>query len=93
VPSSACEPNLAVVPFSSSSDISSDTNSDDEHPPPPASPPALAPPTTSQFPQWVCSTCESAGDPRDQRWTRSQFQRASSLLAQVSDNYDHDTFA
>ena len=97
VPSSACEPDLAVVPLSSSSDISSDTDSDDDHPPPPASPPAPAPPTTSQLPRWVRSTCESAGDlagdPRDQRRTRSQFQRASSLLAQVSDNYDPNTFA
>ena len=35
--------------------------------------------------RWVHSTCEAAGDlagdPRDQRQTRSQFQRASSLLA------------
>ena len=56
VPSSAYEPDLAVVPFSSSllnntpSDISLDTDSDDEHPPPPVSPPALAPLTTSQLP-------------------------------------------
>ena len=77
VPSSACEPDLAVVSFSSSllnntpSDISSDTNNDDEHPPLPTSPPAPAPPTTSQLPRWVRSTCEAAGDlagdPRDQR--------------------------
>ena len=68
VPSSACEPDLAVVPSSSSllnntpSDIPFDTNSDDEHPSPPISQPALAPPTTSQLPQWVLSTCEATGD-------------------------------
>jgi hypothetical protein len=55
VPSSACEHDLAVVPFSSSLlnntpyDISLDADGDDEHPPP-VSPPALAPPTTSQLP-------------------------------------------
>lgn len=102
MPSLACEPDLAVVPFSSSlvhntpSDISSDTKGDDEHPPP-ISPPALAPSTTSQLPRWIRSTCESTGDlvrdPTDQHWTRYQFQRASSILAQVSENYDPDTFA
>ena len=44
----------------------------------------------------VCLTCEATGDldgdPRDQRRTRSQFQRASSLLAQVSKNHDPETF-
>eukprot|EP00253_Pinus_taeda_P020551 PITA_20551 len=34
-----------------------------------------------------------AGDPIDQRHTRSQFDRSSSLLAQASVNYDLDTFA
>ena len=81
VPSSACEPDLAVMPFSSSllnstpSDISSNTDSDDEHPPPPSSPPTPAPPTTSQLPQWVRSTRELTGDlagePTDQRRTHS----------------------
>eukprot|EP00253_Pinus_taeda_P003534 PITA_03534 len=33
-----------------------------------------------------------AGDPTDQRRTCSRFKRASSLLAQVSANYDPDTF-
>ena len=83
VPSSACDPDLVVVPFSSSLlnntpfDIYSDPDSDDENPPPPASPLALAPPPTSQLPQWVRSTCESvddlASDPRDQCRTCSQF--------------------
>ena len=77
VPSSACEPDLVVVPFSSSLlnntpfDISSDTDSDDEHPPPPVSPPSPAPLTTSQLPRWIHSTCEAAddlaGDPTNQR--------------------------
>ena len=103
VPSLACEPDLAVVPFSSSllnntpSNISSDTNSDDEHPPPPISPPSPTPLTTSQLPRWVCSTHESPGDlaryPTDQHQTRSQFQKASSPVAQVLENYDLDTFA
>ena len=77
--------------------LSSDTDSDDDHPPPSVSPPAPAPPTTSQLPRWVRCTREAAGDlagdPTDQRRTHSQFQRASSLLAQVSENYDPDTFA
>ena len=59
VPSSACEPNLVVVPFSSSIinntpfDISSDTKSDNEHPPQYVSPPDPTPMTTSQLPRWV----------------------------------------
>jgi hypothetical protein len=92
VPSSACEPSSTFVP---SYDLvsSSDDDSEDENPPPPAHPPpdesfepepAPAPP----LPRWVRSTREAVGDlvgdPSDQRRTRSQFQRASSLLAQVS---------
>ena len=49
------------------------------------------------LPRWVRSTCEAAGnlvsDPRDQRRTCSQFQRGSSLLAQVSENHDPENFA
>ena len=49
------------------------------------------------LPRWVRSTCEAAGDlvgdPRDQRRTCSQFQRASSLLVQVSENHHLETFA
>ena len=49
------------------------------------------------LPRWVCSTCEATddltGDPRDQRRKCSQFQRASSLLAQVSESNDPETFA
>ena len=52
---------------------------------------------TPMPPRWVRSTCEAtsdlADDPRDQRRTRSQFQRASSLLAQFSENHDPETFA
>jgi hypothetical protein len=81
VPSSACEPDLVVVSFSSSLlnntpyGISSDTDSDDEHPPSHVSPPAPTPPTTSWLPRWVHSTREVdgdlAGDPTNQRQTRS----------------------
>jgi hypothetical protein len=68
VPSSAYEPDLVVVPFSSSLlnntpfDISSDTDSDDEHPPPLVSLSTPTPSTTSQLPQRVLSTHESVGD-------------------------------
>ena len=91
VPSSTYKPSLAVVPSSVSIlDSSSDDDSENENPPLPAHlppdesfepEPALAPP----LPRWVRSTREAAGDlvgdPSDQRWARSQFQRASSLLA------------
>jgi hypothetical protein len=100
VPSSACEPSLAVVPSSVSS--SSYDDSEDENPPPPTNIPpddsfepeqAPVPP----LPRWVRSTREAigdlVGDPSDQRQTCSQFQRASSLLAQVSETHDPETFA
>ena len=48
------------------------------------------------LPRWVRSTCETdsdlVDDPRDQCQTRSQFQQASSLLAQVSKNHDPENF-
>ena len=103
VPSLACEPNLAIVPsYSSSSNFLdrfpnpvSDHDSEDENPPPSAHVPPITP--APILPRWVRSTCEAAGDLagdlRDQRRTRSQFQRASSLLAQVSENHDPETFA
>jgi hypothetical protein len=54
-------------------------------------------PSTPLLPKWVRSTQEAigniVGDPSDQRRTHSQFQRASSLLAQVSKTHDPDTFA
>ena len=73
----------------------SDDDSEDENPRPHAHVPPIGP--TPMLPLWVCSTCEAVGDivgdPRDQRLTHSQFQRGSSLLAQVSKNHDPKTFA
>jgi hypothetical protein len=103
VPSFAYEPSLADVPSSVPIlDSSSDDESEGENPPLPADIPpddsiepekAPIPP----LPRWVRSTREATddlvGDPSDQRRTRSQFQRASSLLAQVSDSHDPETFA
>ena len=98
VHSSACEPSSTFVPyFVPILDSSSDDESEDENPPPPDDSfepeQALVPP----LPRWVRSTREAAGDlvgdPSYQRRTRSQFQRASSLLAQVSESHDPETFA
>eukprot|EP00253_Pinus_taeda_P031289 PITA_31289 len=54
-------------------------------------------PDDPQLPRWVRATRDAAGDiagdPTDQRRTRSQFERASSLLAQAPVNHDTDTFA
>ena len=103
VPSLVCEPDPAIVPSSSSSSnflgrfptLVSDDESEDENPPLPAHVPQIAP--APILPRWVHSTCEAAGDltgdPRDQRQKCSQFQRASSILAQVSENHDPETFA
>jgi hypothetical protein len=103
VPSSAYEPSSAVVPSSVPIlDSSSDDESEDENPPPPADipldesfEPEQAP--VPSLPRWVCSTREAAGDlvgdPSDQRRTRSQFQRASYFLAQLSETLDLETFA
>ena len=99
----ACELDSSIVPSSSSSSSFLDRfptpvfddDNEDENPPPLAHVPpvALAP----MLPRWVRSTCETtghlAGDPRDQRRTRSQFQQAFSLLDQVSENHDPETFA
>jgi hypothetical protein len=103
VPSSACDPSSVVVPSSVPIlDSSSDDESEDENPPLPADIPpdesfepeqAPVPP----LPRWVHSTREATGDlvgdPSDQRQTRSQFHRASSLLAQVLETHDPETFA
>eukprot|EP00253_Pinus_taeda_P030703 PITA_30703 len=95
---SAYEPSLAHVPplyiSSTFEHISSlDDESEDDNPPPPSQEPPSAP----SLPKWVQATRDAVGDlvgdPTDQRHTRSQFERASSLLAQVSANYDPDTFA
>jgi hypothetical protein len=94
VPSSTCKSSsMFVSSFVHILVSSSEDDSEDENPPPLAHlppnesiehEPALAPP----LPRWVHSTQEVSGDlvsdPRDQRWMRSQFQRVSSLLAQVS---------
>lgn len=61
-------------------------------------PPLLSPipPPSPELPRWVHSSHEAtsdlASDPTYQCHTCSQFQRYSSLLAQVLDNYDPDTF-
>ena len=76
VPYLAYEPDLAIVPSSSSSNFLdrfpnpiSDDDSEDENPPLPTHIPPIAP--APMLPQWVHSTCEAAGalagDPRDQR--------------------------
>eukprot|EP00253_Pinus_taeda_P002725 PITA_02725 len=91
---SACEPSPADVPplpISSTFEniSSSDDESEDDNPPPHSQDP--------QLPIWVRATQDAAGDlagdPTDQRRTRSQFERASSLLAQAPVNHDPDTFA
>ena len=95
---SACKPSPADVPplpISSTFEniSSSDDESEDDNPPPPSQDPPSAP----QLPRWVRATQDAvgdlAGDPTDQRCTRSQFDRASSLLAQAPVNYDPDIFA
>eukprot|EP00253_Pinus_taeda_P028273 PITA_28273 len=95
---STYEPSSAhVPPLSISSTFehisSSDDESEDENPPPPSQDPPSAP----SLPKLVQATQNAAGDlvgdPTDQHRTRSQFERASSLLPQVSANYDPDTFA
>eukprot|EP00253_Pinus_taeda_P032104 PITA_32104 len=91
---SACELSPADVPplpISSTFEniSSSDDESEDDNPPPSSQDP--------QLPRWVRATRDAAsdlaGDPTDQRRTRSQFERASSLLAQAPVNHDPDTFA
>eukprot|EP00253_Pinus_taeda_P002428 PITA_02428 len=91
-PSSADVAPLSIP--STSENISSlDDDSEDENPPPPYQ----DPPSTPHLPKWVCATLDTvgalAGDPTNQRRTRSMFARASSLLAQDSSNYDPETFA
>eukprot|EP00253_Pinus_taeda_P001426 PITA_01426 len=91
-PSSADVPSLSI-PFPSENISSSDDDSEDDNPPPPSQ----DPPSTPHLPKWVRATRDAvgalAGGPTDQRRTRSQLDRASSLLAQASANYDPDTFA
>eukprot|EP00253_Pinus_taeda_P002143 PITA_02143 len=91
-PSSVDVPPLSI-PSTSENISSSDDDSEDDNPPPPSQDPPSAP----QLPKWVHATWDAVGtlvgNPTDQRRTRSQFDRASSLLAQASANYDPDTFA
>jgi hypothetical protein len=104
VSSSTCEPYLTVVPSTTPILVFSfsDDDGEDENP----SPPAHLPPDeyiepepipTPPLPRWVHSTQEATsdlvGNPSYQHWTHSQFQRASSLLAQVSETRDPETFA
>eukprot|EP00253_Pinus_taeda_P028539 PITA_28539 len=81
------------IPSTSKNISSSYDDSEAENPPSPSQDSPLAP----QLPKWVYATWDAVsalvGDPIDQRYTRSQFDRESSLLAQASANYDRDTFA
>ena len=71
---------------------SSDDFSEDENP----QPPPQDIPSAPHLPIWVRSTRDATGsligDLADRRHTRSQFERASSLLAQVPENLDPKTF-
>jgi hypothetical protein len=103
VPFSACDPSLTFVPSSIPILVSSlDDDSEDGNPSPPTHlhldesfEPELTP--TPLLLRWVRSTQEATGDlvgdPSDQHRTRSQFQRASSILAQVLETHDPKTFA
>ena len=80
------------IPSSSENISFSDDDIEDENAPLPSQDPPSAP----QLPKWVRATRDAAGalvgDPTDQRRTHSQFDRASSLLAQASSNHDPNTF-
>ena len=101
VPSLSCKPDSGIVPSSTSNFLDRfptlvfDDDSEDENSPPPTHVPPISPALI--LPRCVRLICEAAGDlagdPRGQCRTRSQFQRASSLLAQVSKNHDPETFA
>eukprot|EP00253_Pinus_taeda_P002752 PITA_02752 len=85
----ALEPKSENCTFVGYSEDVKDDESEDDNPPPPSQDP--------QLPRWVRATRDAAGDlagdPTDQRRTRFQFERASSLLAQAPVNHDPDTFA
>jgi hypothetical protein len=104
VPSSACDPYLMFVPSSIPILVSSldDDDSEDENPPPPAHlPPDESiehkPKPTPTLPRCIHSTQESTsdlvGDPSYHRRICSKIQRASSLLDQVLETRDLETFA
>ena len=98
MPPLACEPDSAYVPPLSISSIfddinsSSDDESEDENPPSPLEDIPSAPKLLIWV--WSCwdATGSLPGDPVDRRHTCSQFEEASSLLAQVPENHDLDTF-
>ena len=98
MPPLSCKPDLAYVPplsisstFDSIPSTSDDDNEDENPPPPPQDIPS-----TPQLPKWIYSTRDATGslacDPADQCRTCSYFDRASSLLPQVPENHDLDTF-
>jgi hypothetical protein len=101
--SSVCEPSSTFVPSSVHILVSSsDDDNEDENPPLPSHLPLdesfePEPTLVPLLSRWVCSTREATGglvdDPSNQRRTRSQFQRASSLLVQVSKTHDPEIFA
>jgi hypothetical protein len=101
VPSSACDPSSAFVPYSVLIlGYSSYDDSEDENPPLPAQLlpyESIEPEPAPLLFIWVRSTLEAVGnivgDPLYQCRTRSQFQQASSFLAQVSENHDPERFA
>ena len=90
--------SYSLIDITSSPVTSSNANNDDDDPPPPVPIhlPVPSAPTTPQLPQQVHFTRETngdiSGDPIDQLWTHSQFQISFSQLAQVSEDYDFDTF-
>jgi hypothetical protein len=105
VPSSMCKPSSVFVTSSVHILVSSsDDDSEDENPPliahlPPdeSFEPEPAPTPVPPLAIWVCSTREKVGglvgDPSYQHQTHSQFQRSSSLLAQVPETHDPKTFS
>jgi hypothetical protein len=103
VPSLDYEPSSVFVPYSIPILVSSlDDDNEDENPPLLAHLPLdesieLEPTPTPPLPRWVRSTREATGDlvgdPSDQCQIRSQFERTSSLLDQVSETHDLKTFA
>jgi hypothetical protein len=99
VSSSTYDSSSMFVPFSIPIMVSSSSDDDnvDENPRllahlPPYEFIEHEPTSTPPLPKWVCSTREATGDltgdPSNQLRTRSQFQRASSLLAQVLETHD-----
>ena len=84
--------SLSLSSIFNSIPSSSDDDSEDDNP----RPPLEIVPYTPQLPRWVRSTRDVAGslagDPADRLRTRSQFERDSSLLAQVPEKLDPEMF-